>query len=266
MVPRHGLWLFPGLGGPPGQRPFRWNPGRVVEAVALADKAGIHEVWLGDEGPAGWDPFVIAALALAGSEKVRIGIGVANPISRHPSVLATAAITLDMIAPGRLILGLGAGGLLPLAPFGLVGAKVSEMAEAIRLIRLVSDPVISNPSYVAPDGAISAPKLQVYVGARGPRLNALASELADGAMLSGIAADQLDQVVGWAQSDRKINLSILPVSAPDEPVANLVASLSSLRLRYPDAVIGASLTDSDPVAGVHRLISALTMLPESYES
>jgi alkanesulfonate monooxygenase SsuD/methylene tetrahydromethanopterin reductase-like flavin-dependent oxidoreductase (luciferase family) len=263
VTPRYGLWLFPGLAGPMGQNPFRWNPGRVVEAVALADAAGIHEVWLGDEGPAGWDPFVVSALALAGSQKVRIGIGVANPISRHPSVVATAAITLDMIAPGRLILGLGTGGSIPLSPFGLVGAKVSEMAEAIRLIRLVLDPMNqSNPSYAAPEGAISAPKLQVYVGARGPRLNALASEMADGAMLSGIPDDQLDQVVGWAQSDRKINLSILPVSAPNEPEAKLVASLSSLRLRYPDAVIGASLTDSDPVAGVSRLISALTMLPK----
>ena len=41
--------------------------------------------------------------------KVKLGTGVTNPLTRHPSVLASAYATLEEYAPGRMIVGIGLG-------------------------------------------------------------------------------------------------------------------------------------------------------------
>ena len=51
----------------------------------------------------------MAAMAL-NTTKVKLGTGVTNPLTRHPSVLASAYATLEEYAPGRMIVGrLGLG-------------------------------------------------------------------------------------------------------------------------------------------------------------
>ena len=57
--------------------------------------------------------------------------------------------------------------------------------------------------------AVGAP-LPVFVGARGPRLNRLASELADGAFVSGMPPFRYPAVVDWARSERPIDIALYP--------------------------------------------------------
>ncbi len=256
-----GIWLFPGL---PHQRDrprpaARASVAEVVAAIQAADDAGISEVWLGDEGPSGWDPFVVAATSLVATSRVRIGIGIANPVNRHASVLATAAITLDSLARGRVLLGLGTGGSLPLNPFGLRPARVADVEGALQLIRAVRQGM-STDEYRAPDEPIAAPSLPVYIGGRGPRLNTLASTLADGVMLSGVEDRYLDEIVRTSQSVRSIAVSVLPVSEPTESPSMLADRLRGLRQRFPSALVGASLVGPDPQADVDRFVQAISLL------
>jgi alkanesulfonate monooxygenase SsuD/methylene tetrahydromethanopterin reductase-like flavin-dependent oxidoreductase (luciferase family) len=246
-----GVWLFPGLVD--DRTGTRVGVARVVEAITLADDAGIDEVWLGDEGPSGWDPFVVASAALAQTRRVRVAIGIANPVSRHPSVLATASIALDSLAPGRVVLGLGIGGAVPLAPFGLRSATVASVESCVHMVRAVVTGHRSD-AYDPPDHPIVAPSLPIYVGARGPRMNTMASSYADGVMLSGIAAEDLNEVIRWAHANNKVRLSILPVSAPGESPDLLRSVVSGLTERFPGEVVGVSLVDADPVAAIERFV------------
>ena len=51
---------------------------------------------------------VLAGLAAA-TERIRLGSLVSGNLYRHPAVLANAAVTIDHISSGRVVLGLGAG-------------------------------------------------------------------------------------------------------------------------------------------------------------
>lgn len=89
-----------------------------VELARLADELGFAAVWVRDVPLNGsWypeafghpDPFtMLGAIAMATS---RIAIGTAATVLtlRHPLHIAKAAITLDRMAPGRFVLGLGSG-------------------------------------------------------------------------------------------------------------------------------------------------------------
>lgn len=257
---RMGAWLFPGLVSPGNERA---SIHQVVDAVVLADDAGIYEMWLGDEGPAGYDPFVVAAIALAQTSRIRIGIGVANPVSRHPGALAAMMCALDASAPGRVILGLGVGGGLPLDPFGLRPATVARLDESLAVLRAVFAGMPGD-GYTPPAAAVCSPNLPIYLGGRGPRVNNLASTSADGVLLSGIDPDQLQTVVGYAHASRPIALTILPVHAEtsdsEADLEALCTMLSDLHHRFPTAVVGASLVGFDPVHDVERFVAAINGL------
>ncbi len=53
-------------------------------------------------------PWLAAVAAV--TERIRLGTMVSNPNIRHPYLLAKDAMTIDHVAGGRLVLGIGAGG------------------------------------------------------------------------------------------------------------------------------------------------------------
>lgn len=91
---------------------------RHIERVQLAESLGFAAVWLrdvpfrvpsfGDTGQ-GFDPFVY--LGVLSAHTTRIGLGVASLILplRHPSHVAKAAATVDVLSNGRLLLGIVSG-------------------------------------------------------------------------------------------------------------------------------------------------------------
>jgi alkanesulfonate monooxygenase SsuD/methylene tetrahydromethanopterin reductase-like flavin-dependent oxidoreductase (luciferase family) len=255
---RVGVWLFPAKVDRSGDQPIIEGPQSVVDAVKLAEQHGFDEVWIGDEGPSGWDPFIVAGLALASTSRIRIGIGIANPVTRHAGTSALIAATLNAQFPGRIALGLGCGGSLPLVPFGLLPAKVADVRSAVMTMRATLNGV-ANEFYAPPDLHISAPGVGIYLGGRGPKINTLASELADGVFLSGIAIDQLDAVIGWAQSVRPIDLVIMPVV----DVSDEQQTLRTLMGRYPGQCVGISLVGDDPKDAVERVGQALAAITGS---
>lgn len=110
-----------------------------VELAALADQLGFDAIWVRDvplNGP--WypeafghpEPFtMLGAIAMATS---RIAIGTAATVLtlRHPLHIAKAAITLDRLAPGRFVLGLGSGDRRE--EFSAFGADTKDHKELYR--------------------------------------------------------------------------------------------------------------------------------------
>jgi len=81
----------------------------LLAMAARAEAAGFDSVWIGDSLTARprHEPLTLLAAVAALTRRVRLGTGVLLPALRNPVVLAHVVGTLDRIAEGRLILGVG---------------------------------------------------------------------------------------------------------------------------------------------------------------
>ncbi len=106
------------IGGPP----------RFVEAAQLAEAHGFDAVWVGDHlrsPAANHDSTVALAAVAASTERVMLGFGVMLLGLRQPAWVAKQLTTIDALAPGRLLLGVGVGGEFP-EEFEAVGLTVKR--------------------------------------------------------------------------------------------------------------------------------------------
>lgn len=205
-MPRTGVWFFPDRPAPD-----------LVDAIVCAEQAGFDEVWLGDEGPAR-EPFTVLAAAAARTERLTLGVGVTNPYVRHPGAAMASMATIAELGSGRTVLGVGAGGAMSLGPFGLAAEQpVVEVQRFLDVATAARDGRATD-GYTPSDVAVAsvAPRVSLYVGARGPRLNTLASQRADGAFVAGLPPFRFDEVIGWARSVRPIEIALYPSVAFDD--------------------------------------------------
>ena len=248
MTVATGVWLYP-------DAPIE----QLVEAVVVADGAGIDEVWIADEGVMR-DPFIVFAAAAVRTERVRMGIGITSPLLRHPGAVASTAASLaHELSDGRVMLGFGVGGQQSLQPFGLtVERPVALMRDALTIARAVLQRR-DDDGYAVTDHAAPARDVPLYVASRGEQINRLASRAADGVFLSGFSPGQLPEVLGWCRSEgspacRAVPVGPVPIaSAEHDPTsvagapAEVAATLGSLVDAHVPDSIGLALVDGAPV-------------------
>jgi len=130
------------------QHQLRWPD--LVERVQFAEAAGFDGAWVFDHfkplygdpnGPCleGWT--LLAGLA-AVTSRIRLGVLVTGITYRHPSVLATEAITVDHISNGRLEIGMGAAWHQPEheqlgIPFPRIKERAERLEEGVQVMRLL---------------------------------------------------------------------------------------------------------------------------------
>jgi 5,10-methylenetetrahydromethanopterin reductase len=85
------------------------RPGTTAGVARAAEAAGYDGLLLADSQNLTADVWVEASLAVAATERLRVGPGVTNPRTRHPAVTATAAATLAAESGGRAAIGFGRG-------------------------------------------------------------------------------------------------------------------------------------------------------------
>ncbi len=156
------------------------------------EELGFDRFWLPDER---LTRSVYPGLTVSALHTTRIGLGVAvtNPYSRNVALTAAAAATVDEVSGGRFSLGLGAGG--GLGHYGIERASpavaVREAVEVVRML-LAGKPVTYTGKHVRMNQARldfeALRQVPIYIAARGPKLLALAGEIADGAIIGGFAS------------------------------------------------------------------------------
>lgn len=164
-------------------------PEQLRAVVEAADAAGVDELWL-------WEDCFLegglttAALALAWSSRLRVGIGLLPVPLRNPAVVAMEAAVLARAFPDRFVLGLGHGVLDWMAQVGArAGSPMTLLREHTTAVRrlLAGERVQVAGEYVRLDDvALDWPPQRpptVLVGARGPRTLRLAGEVSDGVLL-----------------------------------------------------------------------------------
>jgi 5,10-methylenetetrahydromethanopterin reductase len=178
----------------PPCRPAR----EVADFARRAELAGFDVVWVPDSQLLWRDVWTTLALIAGATERIGLGLAVTNFETRHVTVTASAAATLDELAPGRLLLGVGTGDS-GVKTLGLRPTSLARMRERIEVLRELTAgrPVAFAGRDGMPDREMRlrhAPRrpIPIYMAATGPRALALAGELADGAIvLSGAQPRQI---------------------------------------------------------------------------
>ena len=76
----------------------------IVEHATALESLGYYRVWVPDTIVSPWEAWLAAGLIVQHSERLKIGLGVTNPYTRHPLVVAQMAATLQHLSAGRLAL------------------------------------------------------------------------------------------------------------------------------------------------------------------
>ncbi|MEV6032740.1 LLM class flavin-dependent oxidoreductase [Nonomuraea sp. NPDC052116] len=84
------------------------HPG-VEDLAVQAEELGLHSFWLNDTPMVHGDPFVALGLCAKATSRIRLGIGVTSPALRSAPAAASAFASLNALAPGRIICGIGTG-------------------------------------------------------------------------------------------------------------------------------------------------------------
>jgi 5,10-methylenetetrahydromethanopterin reductase len=163
--------------------PFAAVP-QVVEFAKQCEAAGFDGIGLLDSQMINRDVFVTLGAVAAATDRLTLATAVTNPVTRHVSVLASAAASIDDLAPGRVHLWIGRG----FSATNLIGAEQATtpaLRDSIRdLRRLMAgewDVFPGTHSHMRTANR----RIPVYLAAAGPRTIRLAGEVADGLLLAG---------------------------------------------------------------------------------
>jgi len=163
----------------------------AVELARVAEQSGLGSAWFAEDYFfRGGIPYMAAA-AIA-TEKIRLGLGVVNPYSRHPALIAMEFATLDEMSNMRTVFGLGSGVPFWMDQMGIYDKKpLSRTRACVDLVRKIMTGENINHEdkfFVAKDIKLvfqpvrkSAP---IYLAFEGPKGLALSGEIGDGVILS----------------------------------------------------------------------------------
>jgi 5,10-methylenetetrahydromethanopterin reductase len=170
-----------------------WAPEHLASFARAVEQAGFDELWVVEDlGFCGG--FAQAVAALAVTEQLTVGIGIAPAVARNTGYLAMEVATTARMFPGRFHMGLGHGVDFWMEQVGATPvswlASLREVTQATRqLVRgetvnfdgrhvHLSDVTLVHP--VAPP----VPEPLISFGVRQPKSITLAAELADGVILA----------------------------------------------------------------------------------
>ena len=166
----------------------------AIRYVQYAEERGFEAVWQA-ESRLVRDAIVPMAAYAATTTRIKVGSGVINNWTRNAALTAATFLTLDDLAPNRIILGIGAW-WDPLAKnVGINRTKpLLAMREHVTVVRdlLAMKNVTFHGEFVhvtgieldIVHGRREPRNVPIYIGATGPKMIALAGEIADGVLLN----------------------------------------------------------------------------------
>jgi 5,10-methylenetetrahydromethanopterin reductase len=162
------------------------------KTVRRAEELGFSHAWFYDSQMLAPDVFVSMALAAEHTSKIKLGTGVLIPSNRIAPVTADALATLNKLAPGRIVFGVGTG-FTARNTMGLGPMKLSAFREYLRIVQaLLTGETVEwefegvrrkirflNPEF----GMINlSDRIPLHISAFAPKARRLTAEIADGWM------------------------------------------------------------------------------------
>ena len=195
--------------------------GEAMEHTQYAESKGFEAVWQADSRLVREAGVAMAAFA-ATTGTIKVGSGVIDIWTRNPARLASLFSTLDDLAPGRIICGLGAWWDPLAAKVGISRERpllaMREIVTAVRAL-LNNETVTMHGTFVDLDGVEldyvhqeRRPKdVPIYIGATGMQMMELTGQIADGVVLNYLVsptynAEALEHLaIGAAKAGRSLD-------------------------------------------------------------
>lgn len=216
---------------------------RIVSLVQEAESGGVDVCWVIDSQVAMRDGYTLLAVLARETDRIGLGPGVTNLLTRHVTVVATTLASLEHLAPGRILAGIGAGDSA-VFPIGMQPQGISELrAGAARLKGLLSGAEVDLEQTRVRLAAGASPAPPIYLAASQPKMLSLAGEVADGVIVMGPAnpdaiRSQIDQVrQAAAQAGRgpgEVAIDLWVTLAVGDSSVDAVRSWASAQARWLD--------------------------------
>lgn len=256
-TPRVGLALYP-------TQPIN----DMVKAAKAAENQSFSTLWIGDSQNIWRESFTAMGAIAHSTNRIGIATGVSNVVTRHLATVAGGFASLQEMAPGRVIAGLGTGDS-SLATVGRAPMRTKDLERAVGMLRsLTSGEAVTldtGPTQVRITYASAHTAVPVHLAASGPKMLDLAGRAADGVvLLAGADPDAIrkalarvtsGEVTAGRQAGSVHRVLWLPIAVEDDssqarrlvrphvartalrphPVAlpaELVQEVSELRRRY----------------------------------
>jgi len=269
---------------------FRTTLPLDVSQLERLDDSRYHSIWLPDHMVSFWpdsiwtpeftdlatvspsphrhlDGMAVAAAVAALTTNVPVATSVVDTVRRHPALLAQSALTIDHLARGRFILGLGSGEKENTVPYGFdFRRSVSRFEEALSVIRLLwqsEGPVDFDGQFYTLRGARMDTEAYegrlppIWIAASGPRMLDIAGRYADGWWPAG----------AWTPEQYAQMLSVVRASADRagrDPVAITPCFIQICIIGADDAAL-AEILKAPLVKAFLLQVSAETLRGIGYE-
>ena len=169
----------------------------LIRSMAeAAENFGYDMVGIADTPGNAMDPWVATTLLAAATRRSRVAVCVTNLVTRHPAVSAASTASIELLAPGRVVLGIGVGhsGTRNL---GMPSLPAGELAEGVTFIR----ELLRGQPAAFRGGTAHLPWVKraspVFLAASHPASLRAAGATADGVFINyGLGADNVNESVG----------------------------------------------------------------------
>jgi 5,10-methylenetetrahydromethanopterin reductase len=157
-------------------------PGTAKNVARRAEGEGFDGLSFGDTQCINGDPLVGLTAAAAVTTTLKLGVGVTNPVTRHPAATACAIASVQVESAGRAVLGVGRG-----------DSAVSRLNRRAASVKALEQYVKQLQGYLAAEAvdldgkdsrlewleALSLPKVPLDVAATGPAVIGVGARLAE---------------------------------------------------------------------------------------
>ncbi|HYJ16344.1 MAG TPA: LLM class flavin-dependent oxidoreductase [Candidatus Limnocylindria bacterium] len=165
---------------------------KMIQLAKVSEEVGFSHIWVGDSHLIWREAYINMTAMMLNTTKVKLGTGVTNPLTRHPSVSASGYATLEEYSPGRMIVGIGLGD----SSVETMGMKPSTLANFEKSLEQMRQ-ILDGKEAQLPTGKIhllhpTKTRVPIYIAASGPKMLELSGRIADGIIvLVGVADDYI---------------------------------------------------------------------------
>ncbi len=178
-------------------RPGHFPLAHMLASIKVAEDVGFEHIWFGDSHLIWHEVSAYLTAAAMATTRMRVGPLVSNPVTRHPTVVASMLATLGELFEGRAVLGIGRGDSA-VRTLGLAPMKLAEFRDALRLMRQLCRGERAELNGTPVQFSWLTRQVPVLLAAYGPRVLELAGAEADGLILQLASPKVVEWAVGHA--------------------------------------------------------------------
>lgn len=172
-----------------------------IEIAQLAERQGYESLWAGESN--GLELFTFLGALLSHTTRLKVAPGIASIFTRTPAFMAMSTASLHLIAPQRVILGLGVSTRIIVGDWhGLEwDHPLERMAEYVQVLRqgLRGERLMHQGQYYCAQhfrlGVEPPGEVPIYLAAVNPKMLRLAGAMAEGVLLTWVPLEAVPHVV-----------------------------------------------------------------------